>query len=418
MDKQINRDSYLKRIINRRHNGRIKIITGVRRSGKTFLLFKLYAAWLRQQNIDENHIIKVNLEDRRNKELRDPDNLLRYIDSKIKDESMHYVMIDEIQHVDEFEDVLNSYLGMDNVDVYVTGSNAKFLSKDVITTFRGRGDEVRIYPLSFAEYHSATGLTKEEDLKDYMIFGGLPQTVFMETDEEKSTFLKGIFDEIYLKDIKERYNVGREEELKILLNIISSTVGSLTNPQKLANTFDSMRKSDLSAVTIKKYLEYICDSFLVEKAVRYDVRGKRYIDTPSKYYFADPGLKNARINFRQPNQSHTMENIIYNELRMRGFNVDVGVVPVVIREDGKQMRRQYEIDFVCNLGSARYYIQSAYRMENENKIAQEENSLRNVDDSFKKIIILGEHTPVLRNEAGITTISIYDFLLNANSLEF
>lgn len=417
MDKQINRDTYLKRIISRRHNGRIKIITGVRRSGKTFLLFKLYTAWLRQQNIDENHIIKVNLEDRRNKELRNPDNLLRYIDSKIKDESMHYVMIDEIQHVDEFEDVLNSYLGMDNVDVYVTGSNAKFLSKDVITTFRGRGDEVRIYPLSFAEYHSATGLTKEEDLKDYMIFGGLPQTVFMETDEEKSTFLKGIFDEIYLKDIKERYNVGREEELEILLNIISSTVGSLTNPQKLANTFDSMRKSDLSAVTIKKYLEYICDSFLVEKAVRYDVRGKRYIDTPSKYYFADPGLKNARINFRQPDQSHTMENIIYNELRMRGFNVDVGVVPVVIREDGKQMRRQYEIDFVCNLGSARYYIQSAYRMENENKIAQEENSLRNVDDSFKKIIILGEHTPVLRNEAGITTISIYDFLLNANSLE-
>lgn len=418
MDKQINRDTYLKRIISRRHNGRIKIITGVRRSGKTFLLFKLYAAWLRQQNIDENHIIKVNLEDRRNKELRDPDNLLRYIDSKIKDESMHYVMIDEIQHVDEFEDVLNSYLGMDNVDVYVTGSNAKFLSKDVITTFRGRGDEVRIYPLSFAEYHSATGLTKEEDLKDYMIFGGLPQTVFMETDEEKSTFLKSIFDEIYLKDIKERYNVGREEELEILLNIISSTVGSLTNPQKLANTFDSMRKSDLSAVTIKKYLEYICDSFLVEKAVRYDVRGKRYIDTPSKYYFADPGLKNARINFRQPDQSHTMENIIYNELRMRGFNVDVGVVPVVIREDGKQIRRQYEIDFVCNLGSARYYIQLAYRMENENKIAQEENSLRNVDDSFKKIIILGEHTPVLRNEAGITTISIYDFLLNANSLEF
>ena len=370
------------------------------------------------RNIDENHIIKVNLEDRRNKELRDPDNLLRYIDSKIKDESMHYVMIDEIQYVDEFEDVLNSYLGMDNVDVYVTGSNAKFLSKDVITTFRGRGDEVRIYPLSFAEYHSVTGLTKEEDLKDYMIFGGLPQTVFMETDEEKSTFLKGIFDEIYLKDIKERYNVGREEELEILLNIISSTVGSLTNPQKLANTFDSMRKSDLSAVTIKKYLEYICDSFLVEKAVRYDVRGKRYIDTPSKYYFADPGLKNARINFRQPDQSHTMENIIYNELRMRGFNVDVGIVPVVIREGGKQVRKQYEIDFVCNLGSARYYVQSAYRMENESKIVQEENSLRNVDDSFKKIIILGEHTPVLRNEAGITTISIYDFLLNPNSLEF
>lgn len=417
MNAPIQRNIYLKRLISRRHNGRIKIITGVRRSGKTYLLFKLFADWLRQQNVNDAHIIKVNLEDRRNKQLRDPDRLLEYIDSMIIDESMHYVMIDEIQHVSEFEDVLNSYLGMDNVDVYVTGSNAKFLSKDVITTFRGRGDEVRVYPLSFAEYHSATGLTKEEDLKDYMIFGGLPQIVFMETDEEKSNFLKSVFEETYLRDIKDRYNIGREEDLEILLNIISSSVGSLTNPQKLANTFDSMQKSDLSAVTIKKYLEYICDSFLIEKATRYDVKGRRYIDTPYKYYFADSGLRNARINFRQPDQSHVMENIIYNELRIRGFNVDVGVVPVVVRVDGKQVRRQYEIDFVCNLGSARYYIQSAYRMDNESKIKQEENSLRNVDDSFKKIIILGEHTPVLRNDAGITTISIYDFLLKENSLE-
>lgn len=417
MNKQIKRDIYLNRLIRRRHNGRIKIITGVRRSGKTYLLFKLFADWLQQQKVKDDHIIKVNLEDRRNKELRDPDNLLAYIDSLIKDESMHYVMIDEIQHVTEFEDVLNSYLGMDNVDVYVTGSNAKFLSKDVITTFRGRGDEVRIYPLSFAEFHSATGLTKEEDLKNYMIYGGLPQTVFMESDEEKSNFLKGIFEETYLRDIKERYKIEKEDELDKLLDIISSTVGSLTNPQKLANSFDSMIKSNLSAVTIKKYLEYICDSFLVEKATRYDVKGRKYIDTPYKYYFADPGLKNARINFRQPDQSHIMENIIYNELRKRGFNVDVGVVPVVVRENGKQVRKQYEIDFVCNLGSARYYIQSAYRMESESKMKQEENSLRNIDDSFKKIIILGEHTPVLRNNAGITTISIYDFLLNENSLE-
>lgn len=418
MNKQIKRDIYLNRLIRRRHNGRIKIITGVRRSGKTYLLFRLFSDWLKQQNINEDHIIKVNLEDRRNKELRDPDNLLAFIDSLIKDNSMHYVMIDEIQHVKEFEDVLNSYINMDNVDVYVTGSNAKFLSKDIITTFRGRGDEVRIYPLSFAEYHSATGLTKEENLKDYMIYGGLPQTVFMESDEEKSNFLKGIFEETYVRDIKERYNIEKDEELEKLLDIISLTVGSLTNPQKIANSFDSMINSKLSAVTIKKYLEYICDSFLVDKVARYNVKGRKYIDTPYKYYFADPGLRNARINFRQPDQSHVMENIIYNELRKRGFNVDIGVVPVVIREDGKQVRKQYEIDFVCNLGSARYYIQSAYRMESENKAKQEENSLRNVDDSFKKIIILGEHTPVLRNDAGITTISIYDFLLNENSLEF
>lgn len=417
MGYSIKRDIYLDRLIRRRHNGRIKIVTGVRRSGKTYLLFKLFGTWLQESGVDDNHIIKINLEDRRNKALRDPDALLTHIDSLIQGEGMYYIMIDEIQHVAEFEDVLNSYLNMENVDIYVTGSNARFLSKDVITTFRGRGDEVHIYPLSFSEFHSATGRTKEEDWAEYMLYGGMPQTVFMESAEEKVTFLKSIFDETYLKDIKERYAINREEELEILIDIISSTVGSLTNPQRLANSFDSLKRSDLSAVTIKKYLEHICDSFLVEKASRYDVKGRKYIDTPYKYYFADPGLRNARLNFRQPDNSHTMENIIYNELRMRGFNVDVGVVPVVVRQNGRQMRQQYEIDFVCNLGSARYYIQSAYRMESEEKVAQEENSLRNVDDSFKKIIILGEHTPVIRNDAGITTISIYDFLLNPNPLE-
>ncbi len=417
MNRSIRRDLYLDRLIRRRHNGRIKIVTGVRRSGKTYLLFKLFVSWLKENGVDESHIIKINLEDRRNKSLRDPDTLLEHIDSMIHGDMMHYVIIDEIQHVPEFEDVLNSYLNRDNVDLYVTGSNARFLSRDVITTFRGRGDEVRIYPLSFSEYHSAANRTKEEDWAEYMLYGGLPQTVFMESAEEKVTFLKAVFEDTYLKDIKERYAINREEEFEILIDIISSTVGSLTNPQKLANTFDSLRHSDLSAVTIKKYLEHMCDSFLVEKASRYDVRGRKYIDTPYKYYFADPGLRNARLNFRQPDNSHVMENIIYNELRMRGFNVDVGVVPVVIRQEGRQMRRQYEIDFVCNIGSARYYIQSAYRMENEEKVAQEETSLRNVDDSFKKIVIVGEHTPVLRNEDGITTISIYDFLLNPNSLE-
>lgn len=415
---KISRDIYLNRLIERRHNGRIKIISGVRRCGKTYLLFTLYSEWLASQGIGADKIIKINLEDRRNRELRNPDTLLEFIDSKIEGDEMHYVLIDEIQHVPEFEDVLNSYLQMPNVDVYVTGSNARFLSRDIITTFRGRGDEVRVWPLSFSEFSSAFERTKEENLIEYLHYGGLPETIDMANPERKVAFLKNIFDETYLRDIKERYNIKHDEELEILFDVVSSSVGSLTNPQKLANTFDSMRDSDLSAVTIKRYLDIICESFLMEKSVRYDVKGKKYIETPYKYYFVDPGLRNARLNFRQPDYSHVMENVIYNELRIRGYNVDVGVVPVVERDkDGRQMRKQYEIDFVCNLGSKRYYIQSAWRMESEAKVRQEEKSLRVVDDSFKKIIVLGEPTPVFRNEAGITTMSIYDLLLNDNSLE-
>ena len=415
--KSIKRDIYLNRLIARRHNQRIKIVTGVRRSGKSYLLFTLFDEWLKANGVDESHIIKIDLENRRNKSLRDPDALLDFIDARMVDGDMYYILIDEIQMVDEFEDVLNSYLKIKNADLYVTGSNARFLSKDIATTFRGRGDVVHIYPLSFSEYHSAFNRPKEETLPEYLLYGGLPETIPMTTREEKVAFLGNVYDETYIRDIRERYNIRQEEELEILFDIVSSTVGSLTNPQKIANTFDSMRHSDLSAVTIKKYLDIICESFLMERAVRYDVRGRKYIDTPYKYYFVDPGLLNARMNFRQPDFSHVMENIIYNELRVRGYNVDVGVVPVVVRENGKQVRRQYEIDFVCNLGSQRYYIQSAYRMESDAKVAQEEASLRNVDDSFKKIVIVGEHTPVLHNDAGITTISIYDFLLNPNSLE-
>lgn len=415
--KSIKRDIYLNRLIARRHNQRIKIVTGVRRSGKSYLLFTLFDEWLKANGVDESHIIKIDLENRRNKSLRDPDSLLDFIDARMVDGDMYYILIDEIQMVDEFEDVLNSYLKIKNADLYVTGSNARFLSKDIATTFRGRGDVVHIYPLSFSEYHSAFNRPKEETLPEYLLYGGLPETIPMTTREEKVAFLRNVYDETYIRDIRERYNIRQEEELEILFDIVSSTVGSLTNPQKIANTFDSMRHSDLSAVTIKKYLDIICESFLMERAVRYDVRGRKYIDTPYKYYFVDPGLRNARMNFRQPDFSHVMENIIYNELRVRGYNVDVGVVPVVVRENGKQVRRQYEIDFVCNLGSQRYYIQSAYRMESDAKVAQEEASLRNVDDSFKKIVIVGEHTPVLHNDAGITTISIYDFLLNPNSLE-
>lgn len=413
----IRRNIYLNRLITRRHNHRIKIVTGVRRSGKSFLLFNLFSEWLLANGVEKDNILRIDLEDRRNKTLRNPDALLRYIDSKMTNDSMYYILIDEVQLVDEFEDVLNSYLKIANADIYVTGSNARFLSKDIATTFRGRGDVVHIYPLSFSEYHSAFNRPKEETLVEYLLYGGLPETVSMTTDEEKVSFLRNVYEETYIKDILDRYNIKQENELEILFDIVSSTTGSLTNPQRISNTFASVHKNSLSAITVKKYLDIICESFLLEKVSRFDVKGRKYIDSPFKYYFADPGLRNVRMNFRQPDFSHVMENVIYNELRRRGYNVDVGVVPVVIREEGRQTRKQYEIDFVCNLGSRRYYIQSAYRMADDAKIAQEEASLRSVDDSFKKILIVGEHTPVMHNDAGIATISIYDFLLNPDSLE-
>ena len=415
---EIKRDLYLNRIIESRHNGLIKIITGVRRAGKSYLLFKIFSDWLIESGIDSNHIIKIDLEDRRNKNLRNPDNLLEYIDSKISDEKMHYILIDEVQLVEEFEDVLNSYLKISNVDIYVTGSNARFLSKDVITTFRGRGEEIKIYPLSFREFISVSDKNLELALDEYMTFGGLPQIVGYDSIERKIEYLKAQFTQTYIKDIKERYKIKNDEELVILIDILSSSVGSLTNPSKLANTFSTEKREKLSDKTIKNYLDYLCDSFLVEKAQRYDVKGKKYIDTPSKYYFVDTGLRNARLNFRQLDKGHILENVIFNELLIRGFNVDVGVVPVVKRdEEGKQKRITYEIDFVCNKGNQKYYIQSAYRMETDDKVIQEENSLRNVNDSFKKIIVVGFPCLLQRDNNGITTISIYDFLLNENSFE-
>ncbi|MBD5182163.1 MAG: ATP-binding protein [Bacteroides sp.] len=414
----IERNYYLNKLIAKRHNGMIKIITGIRRCGKSFLLSTIYTNWLRQHNVDDNHIITINLEDRRNKELRDPDALLTYIDSKLTDEKVHYIMIDEIQHVNEFEDVLNSYLNIPNADVYVTGSNAKFLSKDVITTFRGRGDEIKLHPLTFKEYSTVRHGERSELLRDYMIFGGLPQVVLEETNEGKIEKLKALFDNTYQRDIIERYKIRSPEVFDELLNILASSIGGLTNPSKLANTFVSVKHENVSRNTIVKYLEYLCESFLTEKAERYDIKGKRYIDSPFKYYFTDCGLRNARINFRQVEYSHLLENVIYNELIARGFSVDVGVVVKQERNDmGERNRHYYEVDFVCNLGSKRYYIQSAYRMLNEEKVRQEENSLRHIDDSFKKIIILGEYTPVLHSESGITIIGIYDFLLKDNSLE-
>lgn len=396
----------------------IKIVTGIRRCGKSFLLSTLYARWLKEQGVADDHIIDINLEDRRNKALRDPDNLLAFIDSKINDDDMHYIMIDEIQLVPEFEDVLNSYLNMSNADVYVTGSNARFLSSNVRTEFAGRGDEIRLHPLSFSEFSSVRGNDKTLNLREYMVYGGMPQVVLRKTEKEKSDVLKALFQRTYIRDIVERYNIKNTDVLDELLNIVASSIGGLTNPTKLCNTFESIKHEKVNRMTITSYLNYLCESFLIEKSSQYDIKGKRYIDSPYKYYFSDCGLRNARLNFRQIEFTHLLENVIYNELLIRGFNVDVGVVSKQIRtDDGSRVRRNYEVDFVCNQGSRRYYIQSAYKMVDDEKVRQEENSLRNIDDSFKKIIILGESTPVIRNEDGITIISIYDFLLNENSLE-
>ena len=415
---RIERKKYLDELISLRHNGMIKVITGMRRCGKSYLLFELFASWLEKAGIASDHIIKVDLEDYKNREMRNPDNLYAFVESRITDDSMHYLLLDEVQMLDHFEDVLNGFLRMRNVDVYVTGSNARFLSKDIVTEFRGRGFEVKMYPLSFSEYMSAYQGSVQAGLNEFMLYGGLPQILSYNTEEQKTKFLKSLFDETYIKDIKDRYGIRKDDDLEELINIMASGIGALTNPSKLANTFRSEKKSGISYDTVKEYIDYLCDSFLVEKSTRYDIKGKRYVNSPYKYYFMDLGLRNARINFRQSERSHLMENMVYNELRIRGFNVDVGVVPVVrTDENGRQQRSSLEVDFVCNLGSRRYYIQSAYRMESDEKVRQERASLLRVDDSFKKIIVLGEEGPVTRDEAGITTIGIYDFLLKDNSLE-
>ena len=415
---RIERKKYLDELISLRHNGMIKVITGMRRCGKSYLLFELFASWLEKAGIASDHIIKVDLEDYKNREMRNPDNLYAFVESRIADDSMHYLLLDEVQMLDHFEDVLNGFLRMRNVDVYVTGSNARFLSKDIVTEFRGRGFEVKMYPLSFSEYMSAYQGSVQAGLNEFMLYGGLPQILSYNTEEKKTKFLKSLFDETYIKDIKDRYGIRKDDDLEELINIMASGIGALTNPSKLANTFRSEKKSGISYDTVKEYIDYLCDSFLVEKSTRYDIKGKRYVNSPYKYYFMDLGLRNARINFRQSERSHLMENMVYNELRIRGFNVDVGVVPVVCTgENGRQQRSSLEVDFVCNLGSRRYYIQSAYRMESDEKVRQERASLLRVDDSFKKIIVLGEEGPVTRDETGITTIGIYDFLLKDNSLE-
>ena len=416
--KRIERKKYLNELISLQNNGMIKVITGMRRCGKSYLLFEIFGSYLEASGTAPNHIIKVDLEDYKNRSMRNPDNLYAFVQSRIIDDAMYYILLDEVQMLNDFEDVLNGFLKMRNVDVYVTGSNAKFLSKDIITEFRGRGFEVKMYPLSFKEYMSAYSGTVQAGLNEYMLYGGLPQILSCETEEQKIRFLKSLFDETYIKDIKDRYDIRKDDDLEELINIIASGIGALTNPNKLANTFRSEKKSTISCDTVKNYIDYLCDSFLIEKSTRYDIKGKRYINSPYKYYFMDLGLRNARINFRQSEKSHLMENLIYNELRVRGFNVDVGVVPVVrLNEKGKQQRSSLEVDFICNLGSKRYYIQSAYRMESDEKMKQERASLLTVNDSFKKIIVIGEESPVTRDEFGIATLNIYDFLLKDNSLE-
>ena len=414
----IQRNKYLNELVSLQGNGMIKVITGMRRCGKSYLLFNIFASYLREQVINPEQIIKINLEDFKHRALRNPNNMYSYVESQIKDDRTHYILLDEIQLLEHFEDVLNGFLNIQNVEVYVTGSNAKFLSKDIITEFRGRGYEIKMYPLSFREYMSAYQGSVQAGLNEYMLYGGLPQILSCVTEEQKSKFLKTLFDETYIKDIKDRYAIRKDDDLEELINILASGIGALTNPNKLANTFRSEKKSEITYDTIKNYIDFLCDSFIIEKSTRYDIKGKRYINSPYKYYFMDLGLRNARINFRQYEKSHLMENLIYNEMRVRGFNVDVGTVLAYTKnEEGKSQRTNLEVDFVCNLGSRRYYIQSAYRMESEEKIKQERTSLEKVDDSFKKIIVLGEECPITRDEQGITTIGIYDFLLKENSLE-
>lgn len=414
--KTVNRNLYLNRLVARKHNGMIKVITGIRRCGKSFLLFELFYKHLKDSGVDDSHIIKVDLEDRRNKEPRNPDALLSYIDSKLLDESMYYVILDEVQLVDEFEDVLNSYLKRNNVDVYVTGSNSKFLSRDVITEFRGRGDEVKIAPLSFSEFMQVFQGSREEALAEYITFGGLPKLFDLPDETAKMDYLQGLFKKTYLTDIEERYNIKNCGDLEELIDFVASSIGALINPSKISNAFNSIKKSKISQPTIKNYLDILQDVFLLKKSVRYDVKGKRYIDTPAKYYFEDLGLRNARLNFRQNESTHLVENLVFNELCIRGMSVDVGVVPLNLTENGKNVRRQLEVDFVCNQGSRRLYIQSALHLPDEEKWNQELRSLRAIDDSFLKFVITADPVKKHQNEDGFVIMNLFDFLLDENSL--
>lgn len=429
---EISRDFYLEKLIKRKNNGLIKVVTGIRRCGKSFLLNNLFYHHLLESGVDTDHIIRFAFDSaddlhligesliQMNKEKRgaDPEKFTAYIRAKVANDGMYYLLLDEIQMLDCFEAVLNGYLRKENMDIFVTGSNAKLLSKDIATEFAGRGDEIHMYPLSFSEFMSVYRGDKYTGLSEYMLYGGIPLVVLRDDANDKAAALENLFSEIYIRDICRRNRVRNVGELEDLLNILSSAIGSLTNPEKLKNTFKTAKKSRITSTTIQKYLTFFEDSFLIESAQRYDIRGKAYIETPKKYYFSDLGLRNARINFRQFEQTHSMENVIYNELRMRGYHVDVGVVPIAEKDaEGKAIRKQLEVDFVCNLGSSRYYIQSAYSLPDEAKRAQEIRPFRKIDDSFKKIIITKDIVPPYYDEYGILTLNIYDFLLDPKSIE-
>ena len=415
---EIRRDIYLNKLISKKHNGLIKVVTGMRRCGKSYLLFNLFKEHLVNEGVNENHIIEIAFDSFENKKYRDPEVLFPYLMEKIADNEMYYVLLDEVQMLDDFESVLNSLGRKKNVDVYVTGSNAKFLSKDIITEFRGRGDEVHMYPLTYSEFMSVYDGDKQEGWRDYVLFGGIPLVLGFETADQKSDFLKSLFEETYISDITGRNNIRNKAELEELLNILSSAIGSLTNPSKLSATFKSVKNKTISKETIIKYIDYLKDSFLIDSAIRYDIKGKKYINTPSKYYFTDLGLRNARLNFRQVEETHAMENIIFNELKVRGYNVDVGVVVMnEVDKNGKKIRKQLEVDFVCNKGSKRFYIQSAYALPDKEKMEQEQRSLVNTGDGFKKIIITKDAVAPLYNDEGILVMSVYDFLLNPDSME-
>ncbi len=410
--KEIKRDIYLKKLINRQENGLIKIVTGIRRCGKSYLLDPIYKEYLLESGVGEDHIIKIDLDERKNNKYLNPDVLDEYIRSMIKDKDTYYIILDEIQKVEDFESVLNGFLHINNLDIYVTGSNSKFLSSDIRTEFRGRGDEIRVFPLTFSEFATAYDGSIEEAWNEYKVYGGLPRILSQKTSEQKSNYLKNLFEKTYLSDIIERNNVQRIDVLDTVVNILASSIGSLTNPKKLSDTFISNSMKDVSINTITSYMNYLLDSFLVEKAERYDVKGKQYIATPSKYYFSDIGLRNARLNFRQLEEDHIMENVIYNELLYRGYNVDVGVVE--IREN--DVRKQTEVDFVCNQADRRYYIQSALSLPTREKTLQEERPLMNISDNFKKIIVVKDNIKNWMTEEGILVIGLQEFLLNKDSL--
>ena len=414
----IKRDFYLNQIIDRKHNGLIKIISGIRRCGKSFLLFELFKQHLLDNGVKESHIIATALDGYKQEQYQNPDVYYEYITSQIKNEDMYYILLDEVQLMDKFESVLNGLMRIKNLDIYVTGSNSKFLSSDVVTEFRGRGDEIKVYPLSFSEFYSTKETDFETAWNEYLTFGGMPLILSYNKTEDKVKYLQNLFKETYLKDIIERNKIKNTEELEELFKIVASGIGCLTNPKRLENSFQSLKHVNLSAPAIKQYLDYLENAFIINKVIRYDIKGRKYINTPYKYYFTDTGLRNACLSFRQNEETHLMENVIYNELNRRGFSIDVGNVEIIDKaSDNTYVRKNTEVDFVANLGSKRYYIQSALEMPTEEKKAQEEKSLLGIKDAFKKIVIVKNSITPYQDENGITIIGLKDFLLNSNSLE-